>query len=317
MKSKVTSTIRKKSPKKSHSSSILLDEVINKNILQKSVHCYSLNVHLGEIPDLAPSLSQLETLCIVWGGEYNGTQLINTCSIDNFLTLISLQIDPIRSAFGYLQKELGTEVNEFLTKIQLGKFDLLRYSLSKEMGILENFFAVDFYGSEYTMVKYLTNIGLSCMKYQYQMKCSGCSQEISKRINVTTFDKFANSCQITIESKITTLLCKICKRQNEVIQLQGDFIRLSPLLILELGNLKVLEEKIEEKIHIIHQDKLQHFKLLGYTLLFGNHFTLKTFIGKNRYHYDGMKNKKIISEEDSNQPRNMEVNFAVYLAIPC
>ena len=92
------------------------------------------------------------------------------------------------------------------------------------------------------------------MKYQYQMKCSGCSQEISKIINVTTFDKFANSCQISIESKITTLLCKICKSQNEVIQLQGDFIQLSPLLILELGNLKVLEEKIEEKIHIIHQD---------------------------------------------------------------
>ena len=152
LKSKVTSTISKKSPRKSHSSSIPLDEVINKNILQKSFHCYTLNVHLGEIPDLAPSLSQLETLCVLWGGEYNGTQLINTRSIDNFLTLISLQIDPIRSAFGYLQKELGTEVNEFLTKIQLGKFDLLRYSLSKEMGILENFFAIDFYGSEYTMV---------------------------------------------------------------------------------------------------------------------------------------------------------------------
>ena len=69
-------------------------------------------------------------------------------SYRQFSHSISLQIDPIRSAFGYLQEELGTEVNEFLTKIQL--FDLLRYySLPKEMGILENFFAVDFYGSEY------------------------------------------------------------------------------------------------------------------------------------------------------------------------
>ncbi|KAI6659404.1 KRAB-A domain-containing protein 2-like [Oopsacas minuta] len=127
LKSKVTSTIRKKSPKKSHSSTIPLGEVINKNILEKSSHCYSLNVHLGEILDLAPSLTQLETLCVMWGGEYNGIQLINTCPIDNFLTLISLQIDPIGAAFGYLQKELGTEINEFLTKIQLGKFDLLRY----------------------------------------------------------------------------------------------------------------------------------------------------------------------------------------------
>ena len=59
------------------------------------------------------------------------------------------------------------------------------------MKTLENFFAVDFDGSEYTMVKYLTNIGLNCMKYQYQMKCLGCSQEISKIVNLTTFDKFA------------------------------------------------------------------------------------------------------------------------------
>ena len=77
-----------------------------------------------------------------------------------------------------------------------------------------------------------------------------------------------------------------------MIQFQGDFIQLSPLIILELGNLEVFEDKIEKKIQLAHQNKFQYFQLIGYTLLFGSHFTLKTFIGTNCYHYDGMRKKK-------------------------
>ena len=106
--------------------------------------------------------SQLETLCVEWGGEYKDTQLVNTCPIDNFITLISLHISPIRSAFGYLQTTMNNELRDFFTKIQLGEFDSLRYLLSKEMDIQEKYFAIDFYGSEYSMVKRLVNIGLSC-----------------------------------------------------------------------------------------------------------------------------------------------------------
>ena len=266
LKSKVTPPIRKKSPKKSHSFSIPFDDVIDSNIAQKDAHRCSPSIQLGEITDLAPSFLQLETLCVEWGGDYKDTQLVNTCPIDNYITLISLHINPIRSAFRYLQTKMSNELSDFFTKIQLGKFDSLRYWLSKEMNIQENYFAIDFYGSEYTMVKHLTNIGISCMKYKYQMKCTGCSQKISKVVNITTFNKFTNNCQATIESKMTSLLCKICKRQNDVIQLQGDSIQLSPLIILELGNLKVLEENIEKKIQLVHQKKHQYFQLLGYTL---------------------------------------------------
>ena len=111
------------------------------------------------------------------------------------------------------------------------------------------------------------------MKYKYQVKCLGCYQGISKVINITTFDKFINSCQATIESKMT-FLCKLCKRQKAT-RLQGNFVQLSPLIILELGNLNVLEEKLEKKIQLVHQNKLQYFRLLGCTLLFSSHFTLK------------------------------------------
>ena len=94
---------------------------------------------------------------------------------------------------------MSNELSDFLTRIQLGKFDSLLYWLSKEEEIQENYFAIDFYGSEYTMVKYLTNIGLSSMKYKY----------------------------------------------------------------LELGNLNVLEEKLEKKIQLVHQNKLQYSDSLG------------------------------------------------------
>ena len=42
--------------------------------------------------------SQLEPLCAKWRGNYRYTKLVNTCPIDNFITLISLHINPIRSA---------------------------------------------------------------------------------------------------------------------------------------------------------------------------------------------------------------------------
>ena len=150
MRSKVTSPFRKKFPKKLHSFSMPLGDVIDKNIVQKTVHRYSPNIQFGEISDLVLSHSQLETLCVAWGDEYTGTQLVNTCPIDNFISLISLYINPIRSVFGYLQTKMSNELSDFLTRIQLGKFNSLRYWLSKEMEIQENYFAIDFYGSEYT-----------------------------------------------------------------------------------------------------------------------------------------------------------------------
>ena len=134
------------------------------------------------------------------------------------------------------------------------------------------------------------------MKYEQKMKCSGCAQEISKIVNITTL----HNCQSAIENTLTSLVCRTCKRQNDVIRIQGDFIELTPLLILKFGNLEIPEKNIEKKINLIHQYGPQYFQLIGHTLLLGNHFTLKTLINTTCYHYDGMRNKKIQLEETSN-----------------
>ena len=63
-----------------------LGDVIDKNVVRKTVHRYSPNIQFGEISDHVPSLSQLETLCVAWGSEYTCTQLVNTCLIDNFIS---------------------------------------------------------------------------------------------------------------------------------------------------------------------------------------------------------------------------------------
>ena len=52
---------------------------------------------------------------------------------------------------------------------------------------------------------------------------------------------------------ITHKVCKHCKRKDVIVtKLKGKCINLSPLLILEMGNLKVAERDIERCIPLTH-----------------------------------------------------------------
>ena len=167
LKSKlITSPFHKKSPKKSHFSPKPFDDDADINIAQKEMQSYSSKSQSSEVSDLALSFSQLEPLCVEWGGNYIQTKLVNTCPINNFITLISLHINPIRSALRYLPTKANSALSDFLTNIQQRNFDSLRYWLSKKLDIRQKNCTIDFFGSEYTMVKHLYNIGLNCMKYE-------------------------------------------------------------------------------------------------------------------------------------------------------
>ena len=152
---------------------------------------------------------------------------------------------------------------------------------------------IDFFGSEYAMVNFLINIGLSNLRYESTLKCLSCSKEFTKLENITTFNKFTINCQTTIENKITPKTCKHCKRKNVIVmRLDGKIVNLSPLLILEVGNLYVAEKSIKKSICLLHDNSPLKFQLVGYTMLAGNHFTLKTYIKDNLYYYDGINNPK-------------------------
>ena len=185
-----------------------------------------------------------------------------------------------------------------LTDIVQKNFDSLRFKISKELHIEEKMNIIDFFGSEYSMVKLLVDNRLSTMRYECELKCENCSRVFKKVENITTFDKFTVNCQTTIDNRITPKVCKHSKREDVVATtLKGRCIKLSPLLILEMGNLKVSERDIEKCISLTHNDRLLSFNLIGYTLLFGNHFSLKTYIDDIMYHYDGMRYPKIQVEK--------------------
>ena len=45
----------------------------------------------------------LETLCVDWGGGYMNTKLVNTCPLDNFITLMSLHLPALMKSIKCLQ----------------------------------------------------------------------------------------------------------------------------------------------------------------------------------------------------------------------
>ena len=77
-----------------------------------------------------------------------------------------------------------------------------------------------------------------------------------------------------------------------------------------MGNLKVAERDIERCTFLTHNDRLLSFHLIGYTLLNGSHFSLKTYIDNILYHYDGMRNPKI-QQENSLLTQISKVNFVI------
>ena len=57
-----------------------------------------LNSEIPSQPQVPPVLvashnfkDSVEDICLTWGGHYNDVELVNTCSIDNFITMLSLQ----------------------------------------------------------------------------------------------------------------------------------------------------------------------------------------------------------------------------------
>ena len=66
---------------------------------------------------------------------------------------------------------------------------------------------------------------------------------------------------------------------------------------MKTGNLHVNENNIEASIHLQHNERTLTFRMIGYTLHYGNHFTLKTVIDDQLFSYDGMRDPKLQLEK--------------------
>ena len=127
-------------------------------------------------------------------------------------------------------------------------------------------------------------------RYDSTFQCWSCFGSFSQWTDSIT--KFNSSCQTSIDSKLLARRCKLCKQELETIEkLDGGFQILCPFLILETGHIEnssSIESMIETSLSIKHKDNLVVYKLLGYTLLSGGHFTLKTYIDGKFYYYNGI-----------------------------
>ncbi|KAI6658278.1 hypothetical protein LOD99_15547 [Oopsacas minuta] len=79
--------------------------------------------------------STSEDMCFTWNDHFNGVKLANTCSVDNFLTLLSLYRDNILKAFHLAGEAPSDSLNSIFTMIDDRNFDELRMWVASQLRI--------------------------------------------------------------------------------------------------------------------------------------------------------------------------------------
>ena len=77
----------------------------------------------------------LNSFCVSWGGCYQGVYMCNTCSVDNFTTLISLHLYQLQKLLKWLETEVPVDLRKILANIHTMKFDSLRFWIAKKMNV--------------------------------------------------------------------------------------------------------------------------------------------------------------------------------------
>ena len=76
-----------------------------------------------------------EEMCATWGGHYDGVKLINTCSIDNFITLLSLHKEAILTAFDLTGESPNSTLRSIFSMVNEQNFDKLRLWTAPKLGM--------------------------------------------------------------------------------------------------------------------------------------------------------------------------------------
>ena len=65
----------------------------------------------------SPSHS-MEDLCVDWGGEYNRIKLVSTCSIDNFITILSLHLKTILESLELASTSISEDLGRVIVMVK-------------------------------------------------------------------------------------------------------------------------------------------------------------------------------------------------------
>ena len=73
-----------------------------------------------------PASLRLEDSCVTWGGQFEGNELVNTCPVDNFITLLNLHSHKVSSALRLANVSPSQRLQTMLSHITSREFDELR-----------------------------------------------------------------------------------------------------------------------------------------------------------------------------------------------
>ena len=109
---------------------------------------------------LSTSASQsLEDRCVVWGGEYNEIKLLNTCPLDNIITVMSLHLQTIFQSIKLTSTSVSPDLQAIIQMIQKRKFNALRYWIAPKLNTTLVDSIYDFLGYEGRVIKLLVDVG--------------------------------------------------------------------------------------------------------------------------------------------------------------
>ena len=134
--------------------------------------------------DLSTSSYMFENLCPVWQGEFNDILHLNTCSIDNVFSLLSLYRSKIEEANDFTGISQNPEVKLLFELISAQQFDKLRDHIAKLIDIPVTYYNVivkkyDFYGSESSIIKLLRDFCISNDTYSSSLQCYNCCDDFT------------------------------------------------------------------------------------------------------------------------------------------
>ena len=248
--------------------------------------------------------TNLENLCVNWGGRKNKISLENTCTVDNLITMISINITTIKDAIAKNDIHLNAETIKFLDLIESTDFNSTKCWIAERLNLKkEKDTCFNLYGSEQPFVHYINSL-LGYGSYKLDIQCWSCCSNTRKSLNLTTINSFVNKCQNTLDYQIqsNTHKCRKCREESELEIIAQNFSNVPVLFMMELNHLKLDNAEISRTIQLLHESKIVEFSLLGYSVYSATgegHFFSYLLIGEQWYMYDGIRRPKLCKQ---NQP---------------
>ena len=137
-------------------------------------------------------------------------RFMNTCSIDNLLTLMSLNITTILQRISRNSIKLTDEGYELIRLINLRDFNSTKQWLAEKLKLtVQCNETYDYFGSEGPFIQFV-NQATGSDKYIVSYLCWKCFTLSERTLNLSSVYKFVESCQKYIDTQIARSTCLKC-----------------------------------------------------------------------------------------------------------